>query len=363
MTYYITETLLYLCFSILMGSLILKAIPETKKPSLQIPNWLIVICALGIPLLSFIPVYKVTKFYQAAFETDFFTIFTDVLFDTNFGKGWIYTLILAVALLLIVSVKQFQNDKATPYVGITILFALVIAFGWSSHTSSLYGWKGIVVHTIHFLAVIVWLGILFVVAWFAKDRQNWSSFLRWFSPLSIVCVCVTIAAGIGIMLFVASDYLNSWMVPYGHALLIKHILIIPLLLFAFINGFLMRRKLNSNPDFNFSPWLKGESIMALFVFGATAVMGQQEPPHDVALYLKNAEPSKLFATFYQGTFTPETRVLFGMNTSTLIFGILALACLALTFMTFKRKMHVAIAIGLSLGFASFAYFTIMKSII
>ena len=37
------------------------------------------------------------------------------------------------------------------------------------------------------------------------------------------------------------DYANSWMLPYGQALLIKHLLIIPLLAYAFINSVLIRK--------------------------------------------------------------------------------------------------------------------------
>ena len=40
------------------------------------------------------------------------------------------------------------------------------------------------------------------------------------------------------------DYPNSWMLPYGQALLIKHLLIIPLLVYAVINSILMKKKLD-----------------------------------------------------------------------------------------------------------------------
>lgn len=41
------------------------------------------------------------------------------------------------------------------------------------------------------------------------------------------------------------DYVSSWMLPYGQALLVKHIIFIPLLVFAGINGLLIRKQINS----------------------------------------------------------------------------------------------------------------------
>jgi putative copper export protein len=45
------------------------------------------------------------------------------------------------------------------------------------------------------------------------------------------------------------DYMNSWMLPYGQALLIKHLLIIPLIIYAFINSVFIRRELKKECSF------------------------------------------------------------------------------------------------------------------
>ena len=42
------------------------------------------------------------------------------------------------------------------------------------------------------------------------------------------------------------DYPDSWMIPYGQALLIKHLLIIPLLVYVLINSILMKKKLKKD---------------------------------------------------------------------------------------------------------------------
>ena len=50
------------------------------------------------------------------------------------------------------------------------------------------------------------------------------------------------------------DYPNSWMLPYGQALLIKHLLIIPLFVYAMINGLLIKKKIKKDIHFNPKPW-------------------------------------------------------------------------------------------------------------
>ena len=123
------------------------------------------------------------------------------------------------------------------------MFILIQAFGWSSHASSYDQVKGFYNHSAHFTAVSVWAGILFVVSWFSKNHSNWLNFLKWFTPVAIVCFISTIMTGFILMTFAVEfkDYPNSWMLPYGQALLIKHLLIIPLMIYAMINSILIKR--------------------------------------------------------------------------------------------------------------------------
>src|SRR5699024_5556449 len=98
---------------------------------------------------------------------------------------------------------------------------------------------------------------------------------------------------------VLQDYQNSLIVNYGQALLIKHILIISLVLFAFINGFLFR-KCQARDSFNPLKWTKLESGYALMIFGVTAFMGQSWPPHQIYNLIKAEGGSPLFNVLYDG---------------------------------------------------------------
>ena len=108
-----------------------------------------------------------------------------------------------------------------------------------------------------------------------------------------------------------NEYGDAWMLSYGQALLVKHLTIIPVLFFAFINGFWIKRKLKRQEQINPIPWLKFESILLFFTFVSTAVLGQQEPPHSIETTLGGSGPSAIFDYFYSGIIDPSMHVQLG----------------------------------------------------
>ena len=160
---------------------------------------------------------------------------------------------------------------------------MIVGVSWSSHASSINQFFGGLSHILHFTAVSVWVGILFVVSWFSTNHNNWLKFLNWFTPIAMSCFVGTIISGLILMNLVITDYTNSWLFPYGQALLIKHLLIIPLLMYAIINGILVKRKVKRDPNFNPRFWARIETIIILLIFSVTAVLGQQAPPKETTL--------------------------------------------------------------------------------
>src|SRR5690606_11204693 len=110
------------------------------------------------------------------------------------------------------------------YTIISIMFTLVLvlSLGWASHVASLTEWSGFVFQNLHFLATVVWVGIILIVSWFSIDNRNWNDFLNWFTPLAINCVVIIIASGFFMMSLVmdVNDYANAWTLSYGHTLLL-----------------------------------------------------------------------------------------------------------------------------------------------
>lgn len=229
----ISETLLYLCFSLLMGAFLLSLVPHSYKPEIRIPKGILMSATGGIALFSFIPVLSlILHLYH---DLGFLTTFQSVLYTFEVGKVWILTFILANLLFIYIVWIDYRKRTIYALIGLAFTFLLILALGWSSHASSLDQSKGFLIHSAHFTAVSVWVGVLIVVSWFSTNQSNWLSFLRWFRPLAMIGFAATILTGLILMSFVVEfkEYPTSWSISYGQALLLKHLLILPLMLMLY----------------------------------------------------------------------------------------------------------------------------------
>ena len=223
----VTEAILYVCFSLLVGGLLTNAVPSDRKPPVRIPKPLLAASALSVGVLSFGPVYAVATYLAG--EIVFWTILRSVVFDFQVGKAWLMTLAVSLILFFLISFNDLSRSRLLSRVAIGWAGLLIILVGWASHAASQAPVAGFIAHTLHFAAVCTWTGILLTIGWFSKEPTHWEAFLRWFTPLAIVCVVVAAAAGLWLMQIIVPEYVNSWLLPYGQALLVKHLLLVPLL--------------------------------------------------------------------------------------------------------------------------------------
>lgn len=356
----ISQTLLYLCFSLSLGSFILYLIPSTHRPDIQIPKGALMMATGGIAIFSFFPVLQLIIYLSP--DIGFAQTFQSVLFTFEVGKAWVFTYIVSNLLFLFVVWFDYQNKALYAWIGMIFTFILILALGWASHASSYDQVRGFLTHTAHFTAVSVWVGILIVISWFSKNHSNWLNFLKWFTPVALICFISTIVTGLILMTFVVDfkDYANSWMIPYGQALLIKHILIIPLLVYAVINSLLIKKKLKKDINFNPKPWTRVESIVILLIFSATAALGQQSPPHETTV--TSAVVSKLFTILYQGQFQPEMTVQLVLNLTSISLILLAILFLVLTILSFIKKAPTVVSFLMNVLSAVCVYLSLILSI-
>lgn len=358
---YISESLLYICFAILTGALLLRLVPERHKPAVQVPNRLLLACAIAIPILSYVPIHKLAILFAQDFDMSYGSILKSILLDINTGKAWLWTAIGACGLAMLLGLKSFRDDKHMPKVALFVTILLIIWLGYAGHASSLYGFRGLLTHTAHFLGVSVWIGVLFIVSWFSKDHANWPAFLRWFSPVAIGSVLVTLLAGFTLMTFTTPEYINAWMLPYGQMLLIKHLLILPLLLLAYTNGFGYKKLAERNAAFNPKRWLRAESVIALFVLVVTGILGQQTPPHTVKETLQTVSPSPLFTSIYKESFSPDITLQFTLHMESIL--MLSAALLMAGGLLWMHRMNRLIpAFIMGILTAVFGYFGLMFAI-
>lgn len=370
----ITETILYFCFCLLGGTLIFYSLREDLRPDIKIPKPWLLWASIGAGVLSFAPVLYLI--FVLGKDMGYWSSFVGVLFTFQVGKAWLFTVVIAIILLGLIYFNQLEKDAFLAKLGLVLFVILIISYAKAGHAASLQPTWGFIAHFIHLLSVSLWAGCLIVAAWFTQSALKWQNYLRWFTPFAIICVIVVIVAGFFTMMIdiakpldysLAStfhQYKQGLIMNYGQALIIKHLLIIPLILYAFFNGFYTKRLIRAERLDAFRPikWARVESIIIFFIFMATAFMGQQSPPHDVVQSIRIGDTSPLFAALYSGTVTPELALHFSFTGITLAFFGLALFFLVMIAMFIIKKGSGFFAIIISVGFLISAYLGVMSGL-
>lgn len=354
---YVSEALLYLCFAVLTGGLISHLLSTRLMPGVEIPHWLLPSAVLGIAFFSLFPIIRIVLYFYE--DIGFWITVQSVMTSFTEGQAYLLTLFLSFLLVAMLSFYYILNHRHFLYMSALLTLGLIFTFGWASHMNSLYGWPGFWTHSAHFLAMSIWVGTLMMTGWFAQRQGDWSIFLRWFNPVAITCVLVIIGSGLVMMNYIVPEYYNSWMLSYGQALLIKHLLVVPLLVYGFINGFWMKRRLRDNPRFQPASWVRTEGLIILSIFICTGVLGQQSPPHDVTATLNETDPSALFLTFYKGNFNPETSLQWIASADSIGLATLACLLLALILWSFYKGKRAILTFPLVLLFVVIGYFSLM----
>jgi len=366
----VTEFLLYVSFALLMGGLIIWIVPEGTRPRVIVPKKLLLCCTVLIPVLSFAPLLNVV--YVLSEDMDYWVNFRSILFTFEIGKSWWFTVAISALLFILLYTFDLQKNSYLAKIGVVFVVFMVFAVGKAGHAASITQWFGFAVHSAHFVGVTIWSGVLMTVAWFSKDLQNWTSFLKWFAPLSVVCALIIITAGYFTMEIdlqsyedfnasVWTQYKNSWMINYGQALLIKHLLYIPVLLFGLLNGFLLKVRQDAN-SLNFPMSLiRIESGFVLFMFGATAFMGQQTPPHQIAQTIQILGPSPLFDALYSSRIQPDMAVILNFQVMSFLLFLLSLLFLGLCVLSIWKKRQL-LSLLFSILFLPTLYLGIMLGV-
>ncbi|MEH6996540.1 CopD family protein [Neobacillus drentensis] len=343
----------YIVFSILIGHVALQFVPETNKPKIIISRNILLLSTLGIFVFTLGPVAQTISYFSDSVGLTL-AIFS-VLTDFQVGQAWIFIGFMSVFLWMTILLN------GSKYLQALWLLIMVLGVGYSSHVASLSFLVGLFAHSAHFLMVTIWTGILIHVAWFSNDQQKWHKFLRWFTPFAIVCIIIILISGVTLMIYVVEpqDYVRSWVLPYGQMLLLKHISIIPVLVFAFING-VLSKKAATLPSFNPRPWIKAESLIILIVFYFTSVLGMLSPPHEVEFTVRSEGASKWVELVLGKDILTTFNIGLTANFLSILLLLISLIFLSLIVSSFKKvKPIVAVFLGCSFIFTM--YFGLMLS--
>ncbi len=355
----ISQALLYLCFSVLAGGFILQLVPKQYRPDLKIPKRLLLISGMALPIFAFIPVLDIALFMAPRFGL--FESLKMVLTTYTAGTLWNFTLFGSIILVLLIAMARPAEKDRFAFLGGVLTFALMLTIAWSSHAGSMDRIMGITSDFIHLAAVSIWVGILLIVGWCSVNHENWLKFLGWFSVVSISCLVVTALSGVLLMDMLVDDYTDSWVIPYGQGLLIKHLFLLPVIFYALVNGGIVKFKLTKNPKFNPIPWIRVEGLILLVIFTITAFFTQQAPAH--GSYLTNDAVSPLFGMFHGDIINTGSTIGFVVNGNTVIFFFLTILFVGLMLLSFFKKASIGVSFLFSCLFVTSIYLMIMMTVV
>ncbi|MET1032491.1 copper resistance D family protein [Domibacillus tundrae] len=340
----------------------MQLIPDNKKPAIDIHKRWLQLCILGIVFFSLGPVAYLIHMIQE--DIGWAVTIQNVFSTFEVGQAWTLTLIISLFFYVFVSVFPVLEKKRYAAVSIVFFVLLILTMGWAGHPASLEKIPGFIYHSMHFLAVSVWVGILLMVSWFSTNKENWLDFLKWFTPVAIISFIVTAVSGFMMMTIIIdiADYADMWMLNYGQALLLKHIIVIPILLFAFINGFLVKKQLQKDLSFNPKPWVKAESVVLIIIFSVTAFLGQQPPPHEIETMLKSNGAAPLFEYIYGSVVEPSMNVQFEVTVMSGLLAVLSIWFFVLMLASFIRKAPAILSFAISFFLVVSLYLSLMTSI-
>lgn len=344
----LSDFFLYVVLAFLAGDAVLRFIKTGKKPVIEVPKKLLLIALALVPVLLAAPVIQLVLLLAEGYGLPQSLI--DVVTEFRAGQSYLFGVLIALAWFITV----WRDGSAV--VRAVWLLLTVLNVAYASHAASIAEWQGFLGHTVHFLALILWSGVLIHIAWFLKSGENWRTFLRWFTPFSIAMMAILIGSGIWLMLFFVApaDYASSWILPYGQLLLLKHLSIVPLLLAAFINAALSR---SDAPN---SAWLKVESWMLLLVLLITAFMSKLAPPHNINETFR-MEGGAPFVEWIAGPQYIPVHAVWTPNIDGFLMMVIGLICLALQWLSYRKQLPEWLSFVFGLGFVVAMYIGLMFS--
>lgn len=344
----LSDFLLYAVVSFLAGAIVLQFVPEHRKPEIVINKSAILLAIAAIPVLLAAPVIELTALLMdnASFSAAIWTVISEF----QVGQSFAFSLLLAFFWFGATAVNSSHYIQAFWFV------LAILNIGFGSHAASLDFLPGLLSHTVHFLSLTLWAGVLIAVTWFSPAFTNWRSFLKWFTPFAFGMMAIILGSGfiVWLMFSKPADYAASWVLPYGQMLLLKHLSILPLLAAAFLNGFGNKTKVPSRKG------LQLETIMLGLVFLFTATMSKLAPPHNVNNTFLTEGAAPFLESLIGEQFLPILpQAAWSVNGSLLLLiGILAMGLMALSF---YKKAPLWLSVIFGSGFVVSIYLGLMMN--
>jgi putative copper resistance protein D len=204
-----------------------------------------------------------------------------VLTRTHFGAIWI-TRGVALAVLL-----RLAASRAVParVASLGLSLVIVLTSSLTGHAADFGDWSlSVLVDWLHGVAATTWTGGLFaLVLTICRDRTTWPPeplrvAVRKFSRLAGYCLLVVVVSGIYNSVVQVPSLASLWETTYGTALLLKIALALALACLGAINRYRVLPRLGADhASARLARLVAGEALIAVVVFGCTAVLAESTP--------------------------------------------------------------------------------------
>lgn len=349
-----SQVIVYICFAILMGSFVLYSVPKSARPTVSVPKKLLCILAIIIPVASLVPVLEII--WHLVDRLGLIDATVLAFTSTTSGLTWLLTLVFSVMLIILVRRGMY------PRFGMLLMTVLIALNAWASHAASMQFTKGMMSDFLHVLPMSIWVGTLIVIALFAKDRNNWSAFLKWFTIVAASCLFIIAISGFMLMSILVPSYVTSWVTNYGQGLFIKHLFLVPIIFLAFANGIVGRFVVKRNERYNPLPLIRAEAGFLTLMLIITAIFTQTLPPIHT---LSDDMVSPIFRWLHDGAaITGDTMMEFGFSGIAVAFLSIAAVSMCVFIMSFIIRQiptYVTFIIGIVCVISTYLF--VMKSII
>ena len=177
--------------------------------------------------------------WRAAADAD---TLSAVVFETGFGKLWLWRLLLAAGLLPIVTMER---GPARDGLLIAVSAMLAGSLGLTGHAAMDTGMRGTLHqanHALHLLAVGAWLGGLLPLARLLAERPAAdlrAEALHRFSTVGILAVGIILVTGIVNATMIAGSPVPSLATGWGRTLAIKLVLVASMIAAALANRMIL----------------------------------------------------------------------------------------------------------------------------
>jgi copper resistance protein D len=209
-----------------------------------------------------------------------------VLTRTHFGAIWVVRAVTLV-LLIVVSVSRAVPFRAA---GLVLSLGVALSLSLTGHAADSGDYSlSVLIDWLHAIAATMWTGGLFgLVLTMCRDQGAWPRELvgivaQRFSRLAGYCLLVVLATGIYNTWVQVPSFAALWTTTYGVALLLKICLALVLASLGAINrygvlpalGVMAARRAAAAEKL--SRFVVREALVAIVVFGCTAVLAESTP--------------------------------------------------------------------------------------